>query len=216
MKKVISLILCVLALSLALVACGGDSEIPDGMKRAKENSKIFTLYVPENWVEIETNSDVALVQAQTQGMLDSARLQPESVNAMAWPISESILKDATLNSEQKIEKAYQSYISDYKSQLGGAFTEVSEFTEGVSAREDGRAYIFTAKHNKIYYKYYMNVIVSGSYYYTLTFNFPQKNLEEDKENGGFKETVGVDKATFADSDYAEIMNEIVKYFKTSA
>ncbi|MBQ8546485.1 MAG: hypothetical protein IJ437_06060 [Clostridia bacterium] len=215
MKKVISLILCIVVLCCGLVACGGDSEIPDGMKRAKDDSKIYTFWVPEEWLEIETNSDAALVQVQTEGSLgNKAVLKAETVNAMAWPISDTILKDEKLSSEEKEDKAYESYVTDYKTQLTGAFTEVSELAEGVSVRDDARLYIFTAKHNRIYYKYYMNVIVANGYYFVVTFNFPQNNLEEDG-NGGFKETESLDKAKFSDSDYLETMDEIVTLFETN-
>lgn len=215
MKKIISLILCILVLSCGLIACGSDSPIPDGMKRANEDSPIYTFWVPEEWLEIETNSDAALVQVQTEGSLgNKAILKAETVNAMAWPISDSILNDESLSSEEKIEKAYESYVADYKSQLTGAFTEVSEFTDGVSVRDDARLYIFTAKHNRIYYKYYMNVIVASGYYFVVTFNFPQNNLEDDG-NGGFKETEALDKATFSDGDYLETMDEIITLFETN-
>ena len=216
MKKIISFVLCIIVLSCALVACGGDSEIPDGMKRAKADSKMYTFWVPEEWYEVETNSDMALVQVQTEGSLgNKAVLKPETVNAMIFTISNAILQAENLTKEEKAEKAHQSYVDEYKLQLAGLYTEVSEFTDGVSVRDDARLYIFTAKQNKIYYKYYTNVIVDSGYYFVITFSFPQNNLEEDKENGGFKETESVDKATFSDGDYLEIMDEIVTLFETN-
>lgn len=214
MKRIIALILCVVSLSLVLVACGNGDNAPKGMKRANADSKIYTLYVPEDWVEIDNGTDMAFVQAQASSVTGNSNLQPESVNAMAWPISESILKNTELSPEDKVAKAYEAYLADYKSQLGSNFSEASEIVETESVREDGKTYVFTAKQIGIYWKYYMNVIVSGGYYYVVTFNFPQKNLTEDKENGGFKETIGVENATFADGEYKESMDEIMKEFKT--
>ena len=213
MKKTIAVILCVLALSLTLVACA-DDEAPKGMKRANADSKIYTLYVPEDWVEIDNGTDMAYVQAQASSVTGNSNLQPESVNAMAWPISENILKSTELTGEEKIAKAYEAYLSDYKAQLGANFADPSEITEVESVRQDGKTYVFTAKQLGIYWKYYMNVIVDGGYYYVVTFNFPQKNLVEDKENGGFKESASVSEATFADGDYKDAMNDIMKEFKT--
>ncbi len=213
MKRVLALILSILALSLSLVACGGD-DAPKGMKRANADSKLYTLYVPEDWKEFDTGTDMAFVQAQASSVTGNSNLQPESVSAMAWPISESILENAELTAEQRVEKAYEKYLEDYKQQLGKDYSEPSEITEVESVREDGKTYVFTAKQIGVYWKCYVNVIVSGSYYYVVTFNFPQKNLEEDKENGGFKETIGVENATFADENYKDAMNQIMTEFKT--
>ena len=214
MKRILVLSLCLIIVSIGLVACGGDSEIPKGMKRAKEDSKLYTLYVPESWVEIETNSDAALVQAKPEGVMGSAKIKPETVNAMVWGVSEKILNDKELDAEARINKAFETYISEYKSQLNGAFTEISEFSEEETVRDDdARAYVFTAKHNKIYYKYYMNVIVSSGYYYVVTFNFPQSNLTLN-EDGGFNESASLADAKFSDDEYREIMDEIILNFKT--
>ena len=214
MKRILALSLCLIIISLGLVACGGDSEVPKGMKRAKEDSKMYTLYVPESWVEIETNSDEALVQAKPEGVMGSAKLKPETVNAMIFAINDSILNDEKLTKEEKTEKAFSEYISEYKAQLGGVFTEISEFAEEESVRDDSaKTYVFTAKHNKIYYKYYMNVIVSSGYYFVVTFNFPQSNLALN-EDESIKETTSVENAEFSDGDYLEIMDEIVENFKT--
>ena len=50
MKKLIAILL-LLVLLTALVACGGEDGVPDGMKNAAtENAKYF-LYVPESWFE---------------------------------------------------------------------------------------------------------------------------------------------------------------------
>lgn len=215
MKRIIALILCVFSLSLVLVACGDDDGAPKGMKRVKEDSKMYTLYVPEEWTEIPTGSDMALVQAQASSVTGNSNLQPETVNAMAWPISESILKNTEYTPEEKIAKAYEAYLDDYKSQLGANFSDPSEIVEIESAREDGKTYVFTAKQIGIYWKYYMNVIVDGGYYYVVTFNFPQKNLAKDTENGGFKESATVDEATFGDAEYKDAMNDIIKAFKTN-
>ena len=216
MKKVISFVLCIIVLSCGLVACGGDSEIPDGMKRAKPNSKMYTFWVPDEWYEVETNSDMAIVQAQTEGSIgNKAVLKPETVNAVVFAIPDKILKDETLKEEEKTEAIYKNYIDLFKSQLAGTHTEISEFEDGVSVRDDARLYIFTSKNGKIFYKYYVNVIVANGYYYVVTFTFPQNNLEQDKENGGFKETEKIQDAKFSDGDYLEIMDEIVTLFETN-
>ena len=215
MKRIIALVLCVLALSFALVACGSSDDAPKGMKRVNADSKMYSLYVPEEWVEFDNGTDMAFAQAQASSVTGNSNLQPESVNAAAWPISEAILKNAELTAEEKIEKAYEAYVSDYKFQLGEDFKEVSEFSEEESVREDAKTYVFTAKHSKIYYKYYMTVIVEGSYYYVVTFNFPQKNLTENSENGGFNETLTVDEAEFGDDNYKDTMDEILNAFKTN-
>lgn len=214
MKRIIALSLCLIVISIGLVACGGDSEIPKGMKRAKEDSKLYTLYVPESWVEIETNSDAALVQAKPEGVMGSAKIRPETVNAMVWGVSDKILTDKNLDAEARINKAFESFIEEYKAQLNGAFTEISEFSAEETVREDdARAYVFTAKHNKIYYKYYVNVIVANSYYYVVTFNFPQNNLTLN-DDGGFNEMETIADAKFSDDEYLEIMDEIILNFKT--
>lgn len=215
MKRIIAIILALLALSLVLVGCGNEDDAPKGMKRVNADSKMYSLYVPEEWVEFDNGTDMAFAQAQASSVTGNSNLQPESVNAVAWPISENVLKNTEVTAEEKIAKAYEAYVADYKAQLGEDFKEVSEFAEEDSAREDAKTYVFTAKHNKIYYKYYMTVIVEGAYYYVVTFNFPQKNLVEDKENGGFKETLTVDEAEFGDDNYKDTMDEIINAFKTN-
>ena len=44
MKRITALILCVLALALALASCGGSDDAPKGMKRVNSDSKMYSLY----------------------------------------------------------------------------------------------------------------------------------------------------------------------------
>ena len=51
MKKIISLLLVLAALTLAFSACGEtDKGVPDGMKLVENDKNTYKLFVPENWV----------------------------------------------------------------------------------------------------------------------------------------------------------------------
>lgn len=51
MKKIISLLLVLAALTLAFSACGEtDTGVPDGMKLVENDKNTYKLFVPENWV----------------------------------------------------------------------------------------------------------------------------------------------------------------------
>lgn len=195
-----------------MVGCGKETDVPDGMKLASnEENKFYTMYVPEDWYVIETGSNVTLAQAQSKQMGGTTSLEPVTVNAMIFGIS-----DPELIGSDNIDKSCAEYYKTYQEQMAGTFKEFYNLTNLDEAhaspyREDARAYSFVALYNNIYYKYYMTVIVRGQTYYVITFNFPQNNVEADKDGKLIK--TEYEKAEFDDGDYNDEIKDVVSSFK---
>ena len=58
MKKIVSLILVILMLSLAFVSCSEEPAVaPEGMKLVSGDDCAYNLFVPENWKGLNTDID---------------------------------------------------------------------------------------------------------------------------------------------------------------
>ena len=65
-KRVVAIVFSIIILCLCLASCN-KSDVPNGMKEAQDETNAFyTMYVPENWVVIETASNVTFAQAPPQ------------------------------------------------------------------------------------------------------------------------------------------------------
>ncbi len=210
-KRVLLVVLSVVILAMSLVACGKTSDIPKGMKVASEkNNAFYTMYVPEDWQIIETNSNVTLAQAK-DNILGTTELKAVTVNAMFWGIDSSLL------GEEKKEDAYKAFYEKYQSDMKGTFEEFYNLTNLEEAhsskyREGAKEYSFVAMFGNIYYKYYMTVIVHNQMYYAITFNFPQNNIKLD-DNGNIVKSESWEDADFDDNRYSASIEDIVVNFK---
>ena len=101
MKKIIALILAVIS-CLLLASCGGNMEVPEGMKLASNTAIVdYSLFVPENWI-------VDLSDARTAAHVsDSDRT---SINIAQWNYQGTVddwwkneYKEQNFASEQPIQ-----------------------------------------------------------------------------------------------------------------
>lgn len=205
-KRVISVIFAVVILSLVLVSCGNKSDAPKGMKLASDESNgFYTMYVPENWVIIETGSNVTFAQAQKKE-LRTDKLAPATVNAMFWQ------KDQNYETN---EQAYEAFFQEYNSQMKKTFGEENFFPQGEpspSAHYEGAMeYTYVAKYDNIYYKYIATIILHKQNYYAVTFNFPQSNLtiKDNKIEAGKYEDAKFEYA----EEYKDAVSDVVSNFK---
>lgn len=204
-KKIILVLLSLLLLVLPLCACGRTTDVPKGMKKAS-STEFYTMFVPENWYVVETNSDVTLAQVKVD-VLGASELEPVTVNAMFWSIEESLW------GEDKQEAAQAEFYKKYQEDMKGTFSEFTHIETKESAYYTGaKEHTFGAKYGDIYYKYNMTVIIHNRIYYVITFNFPQSNLEKDKD-GKIKPSESFDKAEFEDSKYSDEIEDVVSNFK---
>lgn len=202
-KRIILLVLAAILLVLPLTACGKNTDVPKGMKKAS-NTEFYTMFVPEDWYVVETNSDVTLAQSKSN-ILGTTELEPVTVNAMFWSVDKELWG--------KDDEAQAAFYKKYEEDMKGTF---SEFTH-IETKESGyytgaKEHTFGAKYGDIYYKYNMTVIIHNQIYYVITFNFPQSNLTKD-ENGNLKPSESFDKAEFDDSRYADAIEDVVSNFK---
>lgn len=209
-KRILATIFSIIILTICLASCG-KSDVPDGMKEAQDETNAFyTMYVPENWVVIETNSNVTLAQARDK-ILGSSDLRAVTVNAMFWGIETELL------GEEKKPEAYKTFYQKYQNDMKLTFSEFYNLTnleeDNTSPyREDAKEYSFIACYDGIYYKYNMTVIIHNQMYYAITFNFPQNNISVD-ENGGVVKTEKWEDAKFDDDKYDAEIEDVVSNFK---
>lgn len=209
-KRVIAIVFSIIILTLCLASCK-KSDVPDGMKEAQDKTNAFyTMYVPENWVVIETASNVTLAQARDK-ILGSSDLRAVTVNAMFWGIESDLLGD------EKKPEAYKAFYEKYQEDMKETFKEFYNLTnleeDNTSPyREDARVYSFVACYDNIYYKYNMTVIIHNQMYYVITFNFPQNNVSVN-ENGEIVKTEKWEDAKFDDDKYKSEIEDVVSNFK---
>ena len=163
-KRILIVLLSVLILSLSLVACGKNGDVPDGMKVASNDKNgFYTMYVPENWEVIETSSNVTLAQAQVKE-LSTNKLTAVTVNAMFWQMDKSY--------ENK-DEAYNSFFESYNNQMKKTFGEENYHPQGEVANspyyEGAKEITYVAKYDNIYYKYVATIIAYKQMYYAITF-----------------------------------------------
>lgn len=225
MKRFIAISISVIFLVLALASCGKDTDVPKGMKICEEND-FYTMFVPESWEVIETNSDFGLAQATSKTIVGTTGdLSNVTVNSVYYLISDKGVEGET--NEERNNRLFDDYFNKLKSQLTGEFDQVGDgsdantnnglfkefsaseprdFTLGESS---AREYVYTAKYGDLYYKYYTNVIIHEQNYYVITFNFPQ-NVRQ--EGGEIVKDTSIEDVSFNDSQYKEDMQSIVDNF----
>ena len=209
-KKIAIVIFAVIILSMTLVACGNNGEVPKGMKVASDKSNgFYTMYVPENWLVIETGSNVTLAQAQEKE-LNTNKLAAVTVNSMFWQMDAETVKKAT-------EEKYSSFFATYAEQIKDTFGESNFHPQGEptasSYYEGAQQYTYIARKDNIYYEYIVTIIVHNQMYYAITFTFPQSNLVVDKD-GNLTPTESYDKADFDYiKNYNDAVSDIVSNFK---
>ena len=208
MKRALIILLSIIMLTLSLVACGKNGDVPNGMKVANDKSNgFYTMYVPENWEVIETASNVTLAQAQVSE-LKTNKLTAVTVNAMFWQMDQ--------NYETK-DEAYNGFFTSYDEQMKETFGEENYHPLGEVANspyyEGAKEYTYVAKYGDIYYKYVVTVIAYNKIYYAITFNFPQSNLKVDAA-GTITPTENYEKADFDYiKSYNSAIDDIVSNFK---
>lgn len=209
-KRVVAIVFSIIILCLCLSSCN-QSDVPNGMKEAQDETNAFyTMYVPENWVVIETASNVTFAQARDK-ILGTSDLRPVTVNAMFFGI------DSSLVGNDKRDEAHKVFYEKYQEDMKESFKEFYNLTnleENHTSpyREDARAYLFVACADNIYYKYNMTVIIHNQMYYVITFNFPQNNVTID-ETGEIVKTEKWEDAKFDDDKYKAEIEDVVSNFK---
>lgn len=202
-KKIILILLSALLLIFPLCACGRETDVPKGMKKAS-STEFYTMFVPENWYVVETNSDVTLAQSKVD-VLGTTELEPVTVNAMFWSIDQALWG--------KDDEAHAEFYKKYEEDMKGTFSDFTHIETKDSAYYTGaKEHTFGAKYGDIYYKYNMTVIIHNQIYYVITFNFPQSNLTKDAD-GKIKPSESFDKAEFEDKKYADEMENVISNFK---
>lgn len=210
-KRVLAIVFSILLLVICLASCGKGTDVPKGMKEAQDKTNAFyTMYVPENWVVIETNSNVTLAQARDK-ILGSSDLKAVTVNAMFWGIENELL------GEEKKPEAYKTFYEKYQEDMKATFKEFYNLTNleednASPYREDARVYSFVACYDNIYYKYNMTVIIHNQMYYVITFNFPQNNVTVGQD-GNLVKTEKWEDAKFDDDKYKAEIEDVVSNFK---
>ena len=209
-KKIVAVIFAVIILSMTLVACGNNGDVPKGMKVASDDSNgFYIMYVPENWLVTETGSNVTLAQSQEKE-LKTNKLAAVTVNSMFWQMDAETVKKTA-------EEKYASFFATYNEQIKNTFGEERFHPQGEPAAsayyEGAQEFTYIAKYDDIYYKYVVTIIVHNQMYYAITFNFPQSNLEVDKD-GNLTPTESYDKAEFDYvKNYSDSVSDIVSNFK---
>lgn len=204
-KRIVLVFLALVLLSLSLASCGRELDVPKGMKKAS-STEFYTMFVPENWYVVETNSDVTLAQSKVE-VMGTTELEPVTVNAMFWSI------DQSLWGEDKQAEAQDTFYKKYIEDMKGTFADFTHIETKESGYYTGATeHTFGAKYGDIYYKYNMTVIIHNQIYYVITFNFPQSNLKRDSE-GKITPSASFDEAEFEDSKYADDIENVVSNFK---
>ena len=204
-KRIIFVVISILLLVLPLISCGKDTDVPDGMIKASK-TEFYTMFVPENWYVVETNSDATLAQSKVD-VLGTTELEPVTVNAMFWSI------DQSLWGEDKQAEAQAEFYKKYQEDMKGTFADFTHIETKDSGYYTGaKEYTFGAKYGDIYYKYNMTVIIHNQIYYVITFNFPQSNLKRDAD-GKITPSESFEAAEFEDSKYADEIESVISNFK---
>ena len=202
-KKIILVVLALLLLALPLASCGKKTDVPKGMIKASK-TEFYTMFVPEDWYVVETNSDVTLAQSKSN-VLGTTELEPVTVNAMFWSIDQALWG--------KNDEAQAEFYKKYQEDMKGTFSSFTHIeTKNSGYYEGATEHTFGAKYGDIYYKYHMTVIIHNQIYYVITFNFPQSNLKKGSD-GKIVPSESFNAAEFDDSKYADEIEKVVSNFK---
>lgn len=121
MKRTIAIVISVIFIALALVSCKKNTDVPEGMYLATDNT-FYTMFLPEGWEKIETGTDVTLGQATT----GKDKLNNVTVNALYWTITAEEIDGES--DEDRANRLFDEYYNRYKSQLTGEYDQLVDGT----------------------------------------------------------------------------------------
>lgn len=159
MKKLVSLILICVLLTLSFAACGKDTySVPMGMKIASDTEIVdYLLYVPDDWtVDMRTGVTTAY----------------HSVND---PSNISV----TMNASKNPTGGFDEYFEELLSELEQSFTLVGEVESAnlILANEAAQQYVYTAEFGGVEYKFWQVVCIHEARVYTITYSSTVENYE---------------------------------------
>ena len=149
MKRLIAVLL-LLVLATALVACGGEDGVPDGMKNAATENAKYYLYVPESWFE------------QTDGGVCGALSPLGEANVIVTTYLADTYYTPKTFWEEKCQKDYVAVLSE----LAVVENECKETTMGGM---NAYQVVFSHKMGTDTYKQMQVIAVDNNMVYTLQY-----------------------------------------------
>jgi len=162
MKKTALLIAAAILLSVVFTSCTGDSTAPQGMKLLSTEANDFEFYIPEDWI---IDAQAAMISAICSST-DRSNISITSFSASA--------EHSTIDQ----------FWAEYSTMFAETFSDIEYETEGENTLIDKTAakkYVYTATVLGVKYKYMQAVVLSGGYFYLITFTTTVENYDMHAE-----------------------------------
>ena len=177
MKKIVSLILLILMLSLAFVSCSEEPAVaPEGMKLVSGDDCAYNLFVPENW---KGTNGYGTYGAYTS---DASNVNVSTFTAADIKVEESETNEATETTQATDKTAREQYIDAYWAMCEKSYAEDLNGFSVVEAGKkvtpgglEAKEYIYTAKYEGTDYKMQTTVTYAGGVMYILTYTAKADN-----------------------------------------
>ena len=158
MKKIVSLLICVI-LVLSLASCGAESiTIPVGMKIASDTDIVdYRLFVPEEWtVDMRTGVTTAYFSVN----------DPSNIAV-------------TMTTLENPADGFDGYFAKHLEELEDVFETVGDVESAnlILSGEAAQQYIYTAKFGDTEYKFWQVVCFHQNRVYTITYSSTVENFE---------------------------------------
>lgn len=192
MKRILSLIF-VLSMCLCLFSCGGDEEVPKGMKAANNKVVDYVLYVPESWV----------VSINDKGVTQAYVSKNDRTNVLVeqWNLTQN-----TKTIKDWWEKEYKPGVFTADVVKDFQIDKNEDGSEGVAMLLNGKEafkYSYTGKMGDAYFKYQVIACITNGSIYTIQICYLQDNEVKEGE-----------KPTFSSVDtHKNAIDQIIANFK---
>lgn len=170
MKKLFSLILAILCLSLPLVSCSNEqeSDVPAGMARAKNAAMDLWVFYPENWTVAENGEQLKLVSAE-QNSLEN-QMSAEDLTDAGAVLPSNIANVSITRLAEDVED-----LKAYSTQAWGRFDAHFVFDAAVEEKNLGaddtitRTYHYASVEGKVLYRFSQTFVLHAGTVYAVTF-----------------------------------------------